>query len=191
MRWLVRLVTPPGGTVLDPFAGTGVILQEALLLGRVAHGSDISDEMLGATRENLTWLNSQRSDLPVWAIESADARTLTLPDEPLAIVSEGYLGPNMSKQPSATEVANLRRELGELYSKSLANWAKQLTHGAEVSITLPMWRTPKGWQTLDIIDRLPDLGYNLVSFSHLDSRQLNYHRPNQIVGRQLLIVRKQ
>lgn len=23
MRWLVRLVTPPGGTVLDCFAGTG------------------------------------------------------------------------------------------------------------------------------------------------------------------------
>jgi site-specific DNA-methyltransferase (adenine-specific) len=23
MRWLVRLVTPPGGVVLDPFAGSG------------------------------------------------------------------------------------------------------------------------------------------------------------------------
>ena len=23
MRWLCRLVTPPGGTVLDPFAGSG------------------------------------------------------------------------------------------------------------------------------------------------------------------------
>ena len=23
MRWLVRLVTPPGGTCLDPFAGSG------------------------------------------------------------------------------------------------------------------------------------------------------------------------
>ena len=23
MRWLVRLVTPPGGRVLDPFAGSG------------------------------------------------------------------------------------------------------------------------------------------------------------------------
>ncbi len=23
MRWLCRLVTPPGGVVLDPFAGTG------------------------------------------------------------------------------------------------------------------------------------------------------------------------
>ena len=23
MRWLIRLVTPPGGIVLDPFAGSG------------------------------------------------------------------------------------------------------------------------------------------------------------------------
>ena len=26
MRYLVRLVTPPGGTVLDPFAGSGTTL---------------------------------------------------------------------------------------------------------------------------------------------------------------------
>lgn len=29
MRWLVRLVTPPGGVVLDPFAGSGTTLQAA------------------------------------------------------------------------------------------------------------------------------------------------------------------
>lgn len=33
MRWLVRLVTPPGGTVLDCFAGTGVTAEAALLEG--------------------------------------------------------------------------------------------------------------------------------------------------------------
>lgn len=33
MRWLVRLVTPPGGTVLDPFAGSGTTLEAALLEG--------------------------------------------------------------------------------------------------------------------------------------------------------------
>ena len=31
MRWLVRLVTPPGGTVLDPFAGSGATLEACRL----------------------------------------------------------------------------------------------------------------------------------------------------------------
>ena len=29
MEWLVTLITPPGGLVLDPFAGTGTTLQAA------------------------------------------------------------------------------------------------------------------------------------------------------------------
>ena len=33
MRWLVRLVTPPRGTVLDPFAGSGTTGEAALLEG--------------------------------------------------------------------------------------------------------------------------------------------------------------
>lgn len=38
MRWLVRLVTPPGGTVLDPFAGSGTTLEAARLEGLPATG---------------------------------------------------------------------------------------------------------------------------------------------------------
>ena len=33
MRWLVRLVTPEGGVVLDPFAGSGATVEAALLEG--------------------------------------------------------------------------------------------------------------------------------------------------------------
>jgi DNA modification methylase len=33
MRWLVKLVTPPGGIVLDPFAGSGTTVEACLLEG--------------------------------------------------------------------------------------------------------------------------------------------------------------
>ena len=33
MRWLIRLVTPPGGTVLDPFAGSGTTIEAAIIEG--------------------------------------------------------------------------------------------------------------------------------------------------------------
>ena len=36
MRWLIRLVTPPGGHVLDPFAGSGTTGEAALLEGVTA-----------------------------------------------------------------------------------------------------------------------------------------------------------
>lgn len=33
MRWLVRLLTPPGGVALDPFAGSGTTIEAALIEG--------------------------------------------------------------------------------------------------------------------------------------------------------------
>ena len=38
MEWLVTLITPPGGVVLNPFAGTGTTLQAALNKGFDAIG---------------------------------------------------------------------------------------------------------------------------------------------------------
>ena len=33
--------TQPGQTVLDPFCGTGVVLQEALIMGAIVYGFDL------------------------------------------------------------------------------------------------------------------------------------------------------
>jgi len=52
-RALVNLVTPPTGSILDPFCGTGSILLEAAALGLGAMGIDNNIKMVGMTRRNL------------------------------------------------------------------------------------------------------------------------------------------
>jgi site-specific DNA-methyltransferase (adenine-specific) len=44
MRWLIRLVTPPGGVLLEPFMGSGTTLVAAKLEGRRAVGIEINPE---------------------------------------------------------------------------------------------------------------------------------------------------
>jgi hypothetical protein len=181
-------VSMPG--VYDPFCGTGVVLQEALLCGREAGGSDLASDMVAATAANLAWLPTVAPfPLPAFTepIE-ADARTVRLPAD-CAVVSEGYLGPNLTSPPSKAHLLELRRELRPLYLAVLANFASQLPRGGEVSICVPAWRADSGWAYLDLVDELPRLGYTLKGFTHA-SLPLLYARKDQIVGRQLLLLRK-
>jgi DNA modification methylase len=46
MRWLVRLVTPPGGVVLEPFAGSGTTVEACLLEGFRCVAIEKGDEYL-------------------------------------------------------------------------------------------------------------------------------------------------
>lgn len=187
----IMVNTTAAPEVYDPFCGTGVILQEALLSGRTAAGSDAAPDMVQASQDNLAWLDKQRSNLGAWSIQEADARSVQLPAGPIAVVSEGYLGPNMVRISTAAQLNPIIKELRELYADSLRNWATQLPTGAEVTITAPVWQMAEGWKSLGVIDLLPDLGYTLRQFAHIKSDALIYRRPNQFVGRQLLILRKQ
>jgi DNA modification methylase len=53
MRWLARLVTPPGGLILDPFAGTGTTVQAALAEGFRVVGTDSWDFAIELARVRL------------------------------------------------------------------------------------------------------------------------------------------
>jgi site-specific DNA-methyltransferase (adenine-specific) len=55
MRWLVRLVTPPGGVVLDPFAGSGTTLAAAILEGFDCVGVEMTDDYLPLIEGRCTW----------------------------------------------------------------------------------------------------------------------------------------
>ena len=46
MRWLIRLVTPPGGVVLDPFAGSGTTVEAAIIEGFTPVGIEMETDYL-------------------------------------------------------------------------------------------------------------------------------------------------
>jgi hypothetical protein len=57
MRWLVRLVTPPGGVVLDPFAGSGSTLVASRAEGVRAVGIEREDEYARIIADRLAQLS--------------------------------------------------------------------------------------------------------------------------------------
>lgn len=57
MRWLTRLVTPPGGCVVDPFAGSGTTLEAAYLEGFESIGVEMTPDywpLIAARIERVT-----------------------------------------------------------------------------------------------------------------------------------------
>lgn len=185
----IMVNTTHAGVVVDPFCGTGVVLQEALLLGRDVTGSDMAPEMVAASRENLQWLGGVApSPLGSWTVqEPADARTVHLPDLDCAVVSEGYLGPNLTMSPGLERLNEIRPELGKLYRDTLKNWAGQLESGAELALCVPAWRVNNAWHYLGLVDDLGRLGYTVKVFKHVHGPLL-YSRSDQTVGRQLLLL---
>lgn len=62
MRWLIRLITPPGGVVLDPFTGSGSTGVAALAEGMSFIGVEQSAEYVEIAKGRLTHALSERSE---------------------------------------------------------------------------------------------------------------------------------
>lgn len=185
---LVNLAAVPEGLILDPFCGSGTILQEARLMDHPAMGSDLSPAMVKATRANMEWLDNHEPGLPTWQVDAIDARNLTLPSQMTAIVSEGYLGPALSHAPESRDLTKANAEVSELIRSFLKNLSKQTGHKLPVVLCLPQWQTPNGPVSASVIDEIDRLGYTFKQFVHTEARELVYRRPGQIVARQIVVI---
>ena len=54
MRYLVRLVTPPGGTVLEPFGGSGTTIEACVIEGFRCIAIELTEEYLTLMAQRLT-----------------------------------------------------------------------------------------------------------------------------------------
>lgn len=65
MRYLVKLVTPPGGTVLDPFTGSGSTGKAAILEGFQFIGVELTEDYLPIIEGRLVYANEQAKQAEV------------------------------------------------------------------------------------------------------------------------------
>lgn len=190
-------------TVLDPFCGTGVILQETLLMGYAAEGTDIDQRMIDYSSTNIfDWLLKKYPNLGKAGVALGDA-TNTLwetsifsskntggtPMKINAVASETYLGRAFTDLPGSQLLAQTIRECNLIIGKFLKNIHSQIAPGTRLCLAVPAWQNAPGhFEHLPLIDQLSNLGYNRVSFEHVGDNQLLYYREGQIVARQLLVL---
>jgi site-specific DNA-methyltransferase (adenine-specific) len=85
MRWLVRLVTPPGGTVLDPFLGSGTTAVAAELEGFKWVGCELTTDYLPIIRGRVKWAKGERKagrqDKPRFKAPASKPKAGSAPDK--------------------------------------------------------------------------------------------------------------
>lgn len=180
--------------ILDPFCGTGTVLQEALLNGYSVVGTDLSQKMIDYTTENLAWLRQKfRTTGEVIALQQADATTFQWksPRAINAVVCETYLGQPFSAPPRLEKLREVAGNCNHIITAFLRNIHSQLSDAAPLVLAVPAWRDRDGHFThLPLIKHLADLGYKRIPLHHIRPEQLLYYRENQVVAREILILTK-
>ncbi len=178
--------------ILDPFCGTGVVLQEALIMGYDCIGSDISPRMVEATRNNIDWLCKLKPPLlhsrAKAIVMAGDAGRTNWPKPVSFVATETYLGKPLSVIPSAKMMQSIIDECDHLIRQFLINIASQLTAGSRLCLAVPCWIAGENFIHLPLLDSLEVIGYNRVSFRHALNTELIYYRNQQIVARELLVI---
>ncbi|HOR23184.1 methyltransferase domain-containing protein [Candidatus Saccharibacteria bacterium] len=174
--------------VLDPFCGSGVILQEALLMGFKAMGSDNDSRMVSYSSQNLHWLESKNNAKYNYSLFKLDATKESWPSEFDFVASETYLGHPYSTLPSLKELNDNIANTDLIIKSFLKNLHKQCPPKTRICLALPAWFLGNQVKHLPTLDHLQVLGYNRVAFKLVKQHDLIYHRPNQTVGRELVTL---
>jgi len=189
---IINLANPDTGSrILDPFCGTGVILQEAALMGLPYYGTDIEPRMIEYAQKNLDWLEvTHNTKHNLGNIEQGDATRHTWQPPIKVVACETFLGKPLTSLPPKHILDQIRAECDRICEQFLRNISKQLLPGTRLCLAVPAWKQNNGFLHLKTLDLLDKLGYTRKSFVQAGAEQLVYHRPDQIVARELIVLEK-
>lgn len=184
--------------ILDPFCGTGVLLQEAALLGYNVYGTDLAEKMIDYSEQNLAWLESTHHLTITKTLHKGDAMdTIWDFSKPTAIAAEAYLGQPFSAPPSPSKLKEVQGNCNHIVGSFLKNVAAQLPAGAQMALAVPAWRSKElGWNNEPVFTHLPltaapeKYGFKRIELENVTPEKLLYFRPDQVVAREILLLEK-
>lgn len=142
-------LTPPGGTVYDPFCGVGTIPMEAALMGLTVIASDVSPTQVERTRANLEWLRHFENPLPHFPEARLFVHDITKGAVPIGVgvfdglVTEGWLGPARTTAVLPHDAENVFTKAGTLLAQLLHTIEAAVRGGGRAVIALPAFRSKR------------------------------------------------
>jgi len=180
---------PEHSVILDPFCGTGVLLQEALLMRYDVTGTDLEPRMIAYSDANLEWAHERLGTENAYMLTVGDATShqWELPID--AVACETYLGRAFTSAPSREILEQTASDVNLILKKFLKNIHPQLARGTRLCLAVPAWQTnPGSFRHLQFIDHLADGGFKRINLTHVNNADLLYYREDQIVARELLVL---
>ncbi|MBI4122339.1 MAG: methyltransferase domain-containing protein [Parcubacteria group bacterium] len=179
--------------VLDPFCGSGTVMQEALLLGAgKVLGSDASSKAVADAQANLDWLAKQEVIAGTYRVEQVDAADLKawLPADFVDVAAtEPFLGDPVRGLLAREDVVKRQADLSKLYDRALEAIAKVMKKDGRLVIIFPVLldrRVPlpasmgKRWTVLT--------PWKDVFTARSKRGGLDYQRPGQRLGREIFVL---
>jgi len=172
--------------ILDPFCGSGTVLQQAVFLGyKKILGADSSARAVEDTRVNLNWLAQEFNVQFNFNVKHLDVESLPQAIRAHsidAIVTEPYLGPALRGHESNDFLQKTVRELGSLYRGALRAMTAILKPDGVIIMIVPELKSKTKSYTIPITDVLPP--------RYETAGHWQYFRPEQKVVRHIYKIIK-
>ncbi len=196
--------------LLDPFCGSGTILQEAILLGyKNTYGSDINERAIFDSKTNVDWLfdNYRQLDESLFNtnIFLSDVRSIAqnISHNSIdVIITEPYLGAPLFKRPSYEIISSTLHEVGKLYLSAFLEFKKILNMGGKVIIVFPAFEDCGKMYFVEVLGKIKEIGFSQLELIPTEMTKNNllqltnrntalYGGVEQFVKREILIFKRQ
>jgi len=118
------------GIILDPFCGSGTILQQAVFLGyKNVTGTDASKKALDDSKQNLAWFKNEfglNTNVSLHEINVEKISDVVKHNSIDAIITEPWLGPPLKGSERPAEMQNIIKQLETRYFAALTSIEKVL-----------------------------------------------------------------